>query len=953
MQREFLGWDRPPLAAAVEWLEEQFGSDLDGILIALPGARAGRILSELLARTIGPDLRPPTIVTAGLATDELLELAGAPAGRLVRTLAWRNALLGLSPRELSEIVAEPPSAEDLAAWMRLAEEVRSLFGEVAAEGLDFASVAENEELGEAAGERRRWAALAKAQERMAALVEESGFVDPHLGRLRAIEAGRTRHAERWRAICLVGVTEHNQLLRRALELAPAPVTSLVFAPSERAALFDELGGLEPEAWQSWQTSLDAERQWFVVDSPSDQAERAARVIESWDGLYSAEQISIGVADAVLTPFLQGVLAEEGVRARDAAGVPLGQTPPSVLLAAVSRFLSTRAFEDFATLVRHPDFEQALCEHANGEALEPVSWVDSYHDGHLPQLLNGEWCADKSERSDRELAKNMATLWTAAGAVFGDLESSGAASFAEVIASTRGFLERVYGRRELDPEHELDRVTIGALSALGKGLAELEELPPDLMPTAAGGSGKPGSKAVSETLDLLLRVVSSGQIPPAAAVLGQPTIELLGWLELALDDAPALIVTGFEQGQVPETIRGDSYLPNRLRKSLGIADNEKRLARDLYATELLLQSREEVAFISGRRSAAGDPQVPSRIVFHCDEADVPLRTRRFLDGARSASSPRVVGEEQRYELPRGLVEPKLEKLGVTSFSRFLETPYLFYLEKVLKLGSIDDRARELQPMNFGILAHDVLQKFGEREGLRDSTDESAIAEFLSSELGRQARERFGKSPLPAVRLQLEQLDYRLCHFAGAQAERAAKGWRIHATEWMPAAKSYEFMVDDEPIQVRGRIDRIDFHPGTGEWAIWDYKTSEVCKKPLTKHRKSDGEWRDLQLPLYCLLAEELLQGAEPKELGFISIGRQPGSKVFMPMESWGGSKKEPVSFRDGLESAIEAAREVVRGIRAGEFFDPKGITDRDPILAAIAGVGAISDGETEDADGGDQ
>ncbi len=957
MEREFLGWDRPPLAAATEWLQEQFGCDLEGVLIALPGARAGRILSEQLARTIGPKLRPPTIVTAGLASDELLDLDGVPAGRLVRTLAWRTALAGLSARDLREIVAEPPAEDDLVAWMLLADEVRTLFGEVAAEGLDFARIAEAKDLDELAGERRRWLALARAQTGMTELVEEAGFVDPHVGRLRAIDAGRTRSTNSWRAVCLVGVTELNALLRRALEQAPVPATALIFAPSEHAKFFDEQGGLIPTAWSDWRTSLDAERQWFVVDSPADQAEQTARVIASWNGMYSAEQISLGVTDKELSPFLQGALAEAGVRARDAAGVANGRTSPAILLAAVGRFLSTRAFEDFATLVRHPDFEAALCARAvEGEpesAFEPVSWVDAYHDEHLPLLLNGEWCSDKSDKRDRLLAENMSALWTTAsellGELMGELLGGGATDFTAVITSAREFLERVYGARELDQELESDRVLIGALSALGKGLTELESLPPSLAPKAVRGSTKAGSKTVAETLELLLRVVASGQIPPAAANLGEPTIELLGWLELALDDAPALIVTGFEQGRVPETIRGDTYLPNRLRQSLGIADNDRRLARDLYATELLLQSREEVAFISGRRNSAGDPQVPSRIIFHCEESDVPLRTRRFLNGTSPRTSAHLAGEEKSYELPRGPVEPKVESIGVTSFARFLSAPYQFYLEKVLRLDSTDDRSREIQPMSFGNLAHHVFQAFGENAGVRDSTEESAIAAFLSAELKRRAKMHFGKSPLPAVRLQLEQLDFRLRTFARAQAERAAEGWRIRESEWEPSAKSYELIVDDEPILIRGRIDRIDYHPARGEWAIWDYKIGEACAQPLRKHRKGSGEWCDLQLPLYCLLAEELLQGAEPAQIGFISIAKSPKDIGFKALKGWAVNKQESMSFAEGVESAVEVARDVVRQIRAGEFFERRGIGDREPIFAAIAGVGAISDGESTEAE----
>ena len=195
---------------------------------------------------------------------------------------------------------------------------------------------------------------------------------------------------------------------------------------------------------------------------------------------------------------------------------------------------------------------------------------------------------------------------------------------------------------------------------------------------------------AETISLLLRAMGGDAVPPAAARAGEPTLEMLGWLELALDDAAALVVTGFEDGRVPESIHGDAYLPNRLRQSLGIVDNQKRLARDLYATELLLQSRERVAFITGRRSAAGDPQVPSRIVFHCAESEVVPRVKRYIDGSKQAR-PRVQGSARSgREFPRLGEDPEIESLSVTDFRRYLTSPYLFYLERVARLKTLDDR-----------------------------------------------------------------------------------------------------------------------------------------------------------------------------------------------------------------------------------------------------------------------
>ena len=341
MNREFLGWNAAsleglaPLEHAASWLAERFGPDMHGVLVALPGARSGRILGESIARKVGSSLQPPRVVTAGLASDELLAVEGTPAGRLVRTLAWKQALSGLDAGVLSWIVARPPENEDLVGWMRLAEEVRGLFGEVAAEGLGFADVAENDLLATLDGEQRRWQALALAQARMVDLLESAGFVDPHLGRLQAIRAKATRAV---REVVLIGVSEMNQLLRSALDLCEAPVTALVFAPAERAESFDPHGALIPEAWQPWETSLDAEAQWHVVDGPAEQARCAVGVIASWGGRYAAEQISIGLADREVAPYLQAVMGECVVTARDAAGTPLESTRPAVLLDAVARFL---------------------------------------------------------------------------------------------------------------------------------------------------------------------------------------------------------------------------------------------------------------------------------------------------------------------------------------------------------------------------------------------------------------------------------------------------------------------------------------------------------------------------------------------------------------------------------------------------------------------------------------
>ena len=154
-KRHFLGWSGALLAKAADVLVQEFGGDMGHVVVALPGARSGRRLRELLARRAQPDWVPPRILTQGILTDELVRLDGVPAGRLARTLAWERALRDLSKKRLSFVAPEPPGDEDFSGWLRLAETVRALHGELAPEGIGFDRLAHGEERPPSRGEALR------------------------------------------------------------------------------------------------------------------------------------------------------------------------------------------------------------------------------------------------------------------------------------------------------------------------------------------------------------------------------------------------------------------------------------------------------------------------------------------------------------------------------------------------------------------------------------------------------------------------------------------------------------------------------------------------------------------------------------------------------------------------------------------------------------------------------
>jgi hypothetical protein len=466
------------------------------------------------------------------------------------------------------------------------------------------------------------------------------------------------------------------------------------------------------------------------------------------------------------------------------------------------------------------------------------------------------------------------------------------------------LVTLYAGSKLDVHDEAHRTIIEACDAIVDCLRKHQQADATLAPRLSGG----------DAITIILRGLRRASVPPPA---NPNAIELLGRLELVLDDAPALVVTGYNEEFIPTCRNGDLFLPNDLRRALSLEDNDCGFARDAYALAALVASKKRLHVIFGRRTADGDPLTPSRLLFAADDTTIAERALAWF------STPSA---ESRLVLPRALkagrakpdfIVPKpqklpapVEKMRVTEFRDYLACPYRYYLRHRLRLEAIDDAAEELDDAQFGSLVHDVLQQFAQGD-LAASTFREEIDGELGSLLNGLARHRYGKAPLPTVLVQIEQARRRLNAFARWQAEWVRGGWRIRYVEedMKKLPSPAELIVDGRTMILTGRIDRIDYNEQTGEWAVLDYKTGDGGREPEKTHRK-DGAWIDLQLPLYRHLVARLNLGPRLK-LGYIVLPKTL-SGVKVAYGNW---------TDEDLASADEQAREVVRGVWAERFWPP--------------------------------
>ncbi|MEI8371478.1 MAG: PD-(D/E)XK nuclease family protein [Planctomycetota bacterium] len=934
IKRIFLDWSRPALAAAVDYLVQRFASvgqlNLENVVLALPGGRAGRRLLEILVEQAEKrqlQLRPPRIVTAGKLPELLYEAKRPFAGSLIQQVAWIEALRVSDPRQVQTIVPSLPAQDDLLAWLSLGDMFGRLHRELAAEDLDFPSVALRGSQIEGFQEASRWQALAEIQKHYLATLDRLGLWDLQTARLVAI---RNRECRSEAQIVLIGTADLNRSQRRMLDQVADRVTALVFAPPNLEDRFDEHGCVSPSAWLEQKIPLAAE-QIEVADDPVDQAAAVVRTLADFDGRYNTEQIAIGVPDEQLVPYLQQRLRECDLPARYGVGVGIARSAPYRLIAAVADYVETSGFSAFAALLRHPWVNDWLA--AQGITGDWLSEIDRYRAEHLPHTLEGLWKGENTLPSPLLGEGQGVRAYQAIESLCRELRGT-SRLLAEWTPPILELIVKVFGRAPLNTDIEPDRSILASCNKIREVLDEYRQVPAELMPSLQS----------TEVMRFVLRQVDGETIPPPP---DHGAIEILGWLELALDDAPALVVTSFNEGNVPASLNSDLFLPNQLRRELDIEDNDRRYARDAYTLSVLVASKEHLRLITGRRSADGDPLLPSRLLFTCDDPTMAKRVMAFfsaepasLSGAITLGKLQAGQEQSRLEVPRPkrLAAP-ITSMRVTEFKDYLGCPYRYYLRHVLKLESLDDSAQELDGAAFGSLAHEVLHTLGKDPEVAAGKAD-VIANYLEAQLAAVVRSHFGKTPMPSILVQVEQLRRRLAALAQWQAAWAAQGWRIEHVEVSPAEGKAYLDVDGQPMFLRGRIDRIDIQEASGNRMIFDYKTSDAAKSPEKAHRKKSGEWIDLQLPLYRHLVAGLgIEG--PVDLAYINLPKDI-SAVGHLAAGW---------TQADFDDADQTATNVIRRVRAEEFWPP---TNPPPVFseefAAICQddrfAAVIADEETE-------
>lgn len=958
----FLGWDRPLLWSAVEYLRTKQGPasgqpkrwQLDHFLVVLPTRRSGRRLRELLERTAARDglgLQAPQIITAGELPEYLYSRTAETqlADELERTLAWTAALQQADPASLAPVFPVLPQRDAWSAWIELATTIRKLHEDLASSNLSFADVAtELAKDAAMASEQSRWELLQSLHDQYIDSLASAQRTDPFLSRHAAITEKRCRCD---RQILLIGTSDLSDavgvMLRQIGQQSDnnnsdpndIAITALVAADEHYRDHFDAFGSIIASRWSQWKLPLD-DSQLVPAGDVTDQAAALSQWVEgiaseTFQVEPSDVAITVGVTNESLVPPIEFELRQIGKKSYRELGWNFSQTPIGRLIELLTNHLSQSTWQSLAALLRHADIydfiertlSQSQAEGSDDKPLDDGRWlvsVDKLLAEHYPTRL-------EVPLTDKMIAMHGPAV-TVANLVKESLEGFHSKGDSQSghdhrrplsywASELKSWLSKIYPRETTEADEEsqspqiespAQRRAMIAIRGCWKSLDRLKSLDASLDVSVSVGVG----------IDL----VAGRLLDQRVGDLQSPgVIQIAGWLDLALEDSPSMAVVGLNHPYVPESITADPFLPGGLRTRLQMSDNERRLGRDIYALQLILSTRRFVRLIVGRTGVDGSPTPPSRLLAAAESSDVARRLVRLLDDhaiqrRNEASAPVQRSWDpkiKKTQLPIPTIgqgfdaDRDIKAMSVTSFAAYLACPYRFYLRHVLKLSPIDDASRELAANQFGDLVHNSLEIFG-NSAAKDSKNPDAIEAAMLAALDEYAGAYLGSSPAPAVKLQIEQARQRLRHVAVRQAEWRSLGWHIWKVEASVGEKDNAGIdVDDKRMLIRGRFDRIDRHDD-GRWAILDYKTHG--HHPRKKHieKTSDGfRWVELQLPIYRLMIPYLVgHDVNPKDvtLGYFNVSEK--------------ESETKINEADFTEAEYAAADDLivqcVRSIRDGRF-----------------------------------
>ncbi|MHB1390979.1 MAG: PD-(D/E)XK nuclease family protein [Thermoleophilia bacterium] len=704
---------------------------------------------------------------------------------------------------------------------------------------------------------------------------------------------------------------------------------------------------------------------------------AAEILRLWRTGEELDQIAVVCRSAGADmQALAATMAEFGVPCEMDAPLPLADTALGrTAVSALDFVAGSRSRDAFFAWLRSPLINLPAADIDNFDLHVRRNGIDT-----APDLLM-EW----KQRMDKPLPM-IERLSAAAPKDVGPLGEALCATMRELV-DNGGFADAT-----IDSLRQ-DMLALASLDSICREAALTQEIFQD---AGLSEPERHGSLAVRPAAGLLLRTIRTASIREADGT-GRGCVRLLDSHRILNQRFDTVFVCGLLEKQFPSFGREDAFFSDADRHEIaagfgiGLDGRERRLDEERFLFfRNISRARRRIYLCYPSCDKEGKPTVPSLfvsdtldlftagsvqkrergisdIVFSPSAAPTATQairslaleyregdggsTRALLDAAASA------GLEERLQACLSLApdrelaitDPRVrERLGlehsfrVTHLQQYLRCPFRYFVETVLDPAPLEPTPRGLRR---GQVAHDILCHFGAQLNRSQLYLHEATAEQLAvarQQMARFIEEEFidAGSDLETLILKTE-LKYHLDRYISfeAAAGRPLKYYDFELGFGSSPKDCGGRNGSLEPLlmngfELRGRLDRVDWHGANNSALVIDYKTS----KSVTSQAKFEVE-KEIQIPLYMLALREVF-GLTPIGGEYIALrGDKRGGLYLTGNEDLIGTDSGQVrssdivdqeTFDERLKTAISLTEGAVADIWRGVFpHDPaRGKTDCD-------------------------
>ena len=828
-KRKFLGYNAPlgtRIAEELLTLDLSPLPDLSATLVVVPGQSAVRIVTAELAKHCPGGLLPPVFLTPGGLLHYGMEHRKRP-GRMEELAVWTDVLESLDPERFDLLFPNGRTG----TVRNLAADFQAFRQELTSGGWSI-----RESAGEF-GERAEQ--LCALEELYLKKLAENGIEDPLAIDSEAIED--VVCFAKFRQIVVAGVSDIPLQVLRCLisiesKIPGCEILTWIGAPADDADSFDDWGMPVTEAWLNNALNFGNAKRFIHKVGTAKDAARLAAFLSVRNGCFDPDKTAAVITDPSLFPVFRQEFQQfrtkdgEPPEVYDPAGVPVRELRLYPLGVALLDFLSEGDFDSMAALLRNEDMLQ-YCSH--GKCDDLLRALDTFRLNRLPDMPEACFLLPALTDDEEMLLKHLRRL----AALRQEFESA-----PSLTAFLRRFFTEIFPEAEYAP---VRAVSFEDEAALLNTL--MERLDRSHFPASAGRL---------EQFRLLWQEFGSGTLYQEHH---ESDIAVGGTLEIPFLTQDNVILAGLNDGWLPGQVTETPFLNDRIRKALGLKDNDMRFARDAFNLHTLLASRRErrgeVHVIVPKYGPDGDQLRPSSFFFTGKSLpEDELLTRCDLLFSEPSILPEETAGDRHYhfqlkpELRFGKDEQGLPILSVTAFSAYLGSPLRYFFSRELGMSPEDYGAEDMDHRLFGTVCHEAFERLGVQVFSTPEEYEAALMRNLRESLA----DHFGPQLPLFVGLQQNLIEQRLKYASVCLAEAAAEGYVPVATEYkLGDGEGIVF----EGARIKGKIDRIEYHPGKKILRLLDFKTGKK-QSPAEAHysitRSGEVRISDLQLPLYVLL-----------------------------------------------------------------------------------------------------